>query len=60
MKEFLRKMTASAVITSCILWGFIGFCEAYKGIRKIGFGEYREAIEIEDGKIKIFDFPFMF
>ncbi len=56
MKEFIRKMMLSAVVTSCILWGFLGICEAYSGIREVGFGEYRDAIEIEDGKIKIFDF----
>lgn len=56
MKEFIRKMMLSAVVTSCILWGFLGICEAYSGIREVGFGEYRNAIEIEDGKIKIFDF----
>ena len=58
MKEFLRKMTISAVVTSCILWGFIGVCRAYSGIREVGFGEYRNAIEFEDGKLKIFDFKF--
>lgn len=56
MKDFVRKMMISAVVTSCILWGFIGVCEAYSSIREIGFGEYRKAIEIEDGRLKIFDF----
>ncbi len=56
MKEFFRKMMISAVVTSCILWGFLGFCEVYSSIREIGYGEYRKAIEIEDGKIKIFDY----
>ena len=49
-------MIISAVITSCILFGFIAVCRAYSGIRKIGFGEYRSAIEIKDGEIKIFDY----
>lgn len=55
MKDFLRKMTASAVVSSCILFGFLSVCKAYEGIRQIGFGEYRNAIEIEDGEIRIFD-----
>ncbi len=56
MKEFIRKMTASAVITSCIIFGFWGICEAYSGIRKIGFGEYRKAIDIEENGISFFDY----
>lgn len=56
MKEFLRKMFASAVVTSCIIFGFFGVCEAYSGIRKIGFGEERYAIEIGEEGISIFDF----
>lgn len=56
MREFLRKMTISAVVTSCIIFGFFAACKAYSGIRKIGFGEYRSAIEIKDGEFKFFDF----
>ena len=54
--EFLRKMMISFVISSCVIFGFLAACEAYEGIRKIGFGEYRQAIEIEDGKFKFFDY----
>jgi hypothetical protein len=54
--DFLRKMMISFMITSCILFGFFAVCKAYEGIRKIGFGEYRSAIEIENGKFKFFDF----
>ncbi len=56
MKEFIRKMYISAVVSSCILFGFWSACVAYSNIRKVGFGEYRSAIEIESGKIQIFDF----
>ncbi len=58
MKDFLRKMIVSAVISSCILFGFMAACKAYSSIRKIGFGEYRSAIEIKDGEIKVFDYTF--
>jgi hypothetical protein len=54
--NFLRKMIVSMVVSSCILFGFWGICEAYEGIRKVGFGEYRKAIEIENKSIKFFDF----
>lgn len=56
MKDFIRKMTLSAVVTLCIIFGLFGMCKAYEGIRQIGFGEYRNAIEFEDGKVKIFDY----
>ncbi len=56
MKEFLRKMYISAVVSSCILFGFAAICAAYSNIRQVGFGEYRSAIEIENGKIYFFDF----
>ncbi len=58
MKEFLRKTFIFLLVISCFLWGFIGICKAYSGIRQIGFGEYREAIEFEEGKIKFFDLKF--
>lgn len=56
MKNFIRKMSISFVVTSCILFGIGGICEAYKGIRKIGFGEYRKIIEKDKNEIKIFDY----
>ncbi|MBQ4130958.1 MAG: hypothetical protein IJD71_01285 [Clostridia bacterium] len=58
MNSFLRKMVVSAVITACILFGFMAACKAYSGIRKIGFGEYRSAIEINSDGIKVFDYTF--
>ncbi len=56
MRDFLRKMIVSAVVTSCIIFGFFSACKAYSGIRKIGFGEYRSAIEIKGDGIRVFDY----
>ena len=56
MNNFLRKMIVSAVVTACILFGFMAVCKAYSEIRKIGFGEYTNAIEYKDGEIKFFDY----
>ena len=56
MNNFLRKMIVSTVVTACILFGLMGICKAYSGIRKIGFGEYTNAIEYKDGEIKFFDY----
>ncbi len=60
MKDFLRKTILSAVVSSCILFGFLTACKAYEGIRQTGFGEYRNAIEITENEIKIFDYYFSF
>jgi hypothetical protein len=56
MKEFIRKTYISAVVSSCILFGFCACCVAYQNIRQIGFGEYRNAIEYKDGTVYFFDY----
>ena len=56
MKEFIRKTYISAVVSSCILFGFCACCVAYQNIRQIGFGEYLNAIEYKDGNFRFFDY----
>lgn len=56
MKEFIRKMYISTVVTLCIIFGFMGFCKTYENIRKIAFGEYQKAIEFKDGTLHFFDY----
>lgn len=56
MKEFIRKAYISAVVSSCILFGFCAVCVAYQNIRQVGFGEYRNAIEYKDGTLRFFDY----
>jgi hypothetical protein len=56
MKEFVRKMYISAVVSSCLLFGFCACCIAYRNIRQVGFGEYRNAIEIEEDTFRFFDY----
>ena len=55
-KIFFRTVKLTSVVLICVLIGFFGITEAYENIRKIGFGEYRKAIEIENGTLKFFDF----
>ena len=43
-----------------MILGILGITKAYEGIRLIGFGEYRSAIQIDEGGIKIFDFTLRF
>lgn len=59
-KLFLRSFYISSVIVFCLTLGILGITKAYEGIRLVGFGEYRGAVEIEDGSIKIFDFTLRF
>ena len=54
MKGFIRKAYISAVVSSCILFGFFAVCKAYEGTRQIGFGEYRRAVEFKDGTLYFF------
>ena len=53
---FLRIVRITTLILLCLTIGIWGAAESYKGIRKIGFGEERQAIEIENGNLYFFDF----
>ncbi len=57
---FLRSFYISSVVVFCLMLGIFGITKAYEGIRLVGFGEYRSAIEIDNGSIKIFDFILLF
>ena len=59
-KIFFRSFYISGIVAFCLLIGILGITKAYEGIRLIGFGEYRSAIEIDEGGIKIFDFNLRF
>ena len=59
-KLIFRSFYISAMVAFCLILGILGIMKAYEGIRLIGFGEYRSAIEIENGGIKIFDFTLKF
>lgn len=54
-KIFLRSFYLSSTIMFCLVFFALGTAKAYENIRLIGFGEYRSAIEFEDGTLKIFD-----
>ena len=57
---FFRSFFVSSVVAFCLIVGFFGITKAYEGIRLVGFGEYRSAIEIDEKGIKIFDFTLKF
>ncbi len=59
-KTFLRSFYISAVIVLCLGIAVFGISKAYESIRRIGFGEYRSAVEFADGEFKFFDMTFDF
>ena len=55
-KVFLRTVYITSVILLCLFLGFYGAFKAYENMRQIAFGEYRNAVEITQDEIKIFDY----
>lgn len=56
MKErFFRCFAISLIVIGCISFGFLGIIKAYENTRRVGFGDYKSAIEIGDNKIRILD-----
>ncbi len=56
IKVFLRTTAISSVILLSVVFGSIGVCKAYENIRLVGFGEYKNAIEISKTGIRVLDF----
>lgn len=54
-KLIFKSFYLSFTIFICLFIGIYGSFKAYENIRRIGFGEYRSAIEYHDGNLKIFD-----
>ena len=60
MKLFFKSFYLSLVIAACIFIFCFGIGKTYENIRLIGFGEYRDAVEITDASIRILDFEYEF
>ena len=43
----------------CLFMGAYGIARAYENTRRIGFGEYKKAVDVDDGGIRILDFEIM-
>jgi len=52
---FFKSWFLSSVIVLCLCIAFFGTTKAYEGIRLIGYGEKRRAIEITENGIRFFD-----
>ncbi len=53
---YLRSFYISLIVIMCLAFGWLGVSAAYENTVRIVFGEYRSAIEISDGTIRILDF----
>ena len=62
MKEntriFWRSVRLSAVWMLCFCILVIGIFESWVQIRRIGFAEYKNAVDYKDGVLQILDFEF--
>lgn len=58
IKKSIYFFLISFVFTSCIVFGFLSACIAYENTVKVAYGEYKTAVSIDGGKIRIFDFEF--
>jgi len=56
IKVFLRTMVIATVVIICFIFAFLSICKIYENIRYIGYGEYKNAIEITEENIRILDF----
>lgn len=55
-KLFFRSFKITAILLLCISLLAFGCFKAYEGMQKIGFGEYKNAIEINKDEVRIMDF----
>ena len=55
-KTYFRTFYISLVIILCICLGWIGISTAYENTVQIAYGEYKDAVEINDDTIRILDF----
>lgn len=59
-KVFFRSFYVSLVVVMCIIFGFYSATEVYENTVRIQSGEYKKAVEISDGYIRIFDYEIEF
>ncbi len=60
IKRFLRTFYLSSVLMLCIGFGITGIFLAYENTMITGFGEYKKAVEISDGSLRILDYTIDF
>ncbi|MCQ2477848.1 MAG: hypothetical protein MJ091_01330 [Clostridia bacterium] len=58
IKIFFKSFYFSMTLVICLIIAVIGAAKVYENARLIGFGEYKKAVEISNGHIRILDFEF--
>ena len=61
MKKQNKKLyffSISFIITSCLVFGFLSVFAVWENTVKVAYGEYKTAVSIDGGKIRILDFEF--
>ncbi len=53
---FFRSLKITSILLFSICLLAVGCFKAYEGTRKIGFGEYKNAVCISEKEIRIMDF----
>ena len=59
-KLFFRSFYISFVVLTCLVFGFFAMVRAYENTVLLESGEYKKAVEISDGSLRIFDFEINF
>ena len=57
---FFRSFYISFVVLTCLVFGFFAMARAYETTVLLESGEYKKAVEISDGSLRIFDFEINF
>ena len=58
VKIFFKSFYLSFTVVLCLFMAVCGAAKIYETARLIGFGEYKKAVEIDNGHIRILDFEF--
>lgn len=55
-KLFFRSFKITAILLFCISLLAFGCFRAYESMQEIGFGQYKNAVEINEREIRVMDF----
>lgn len=56
IRLLLKSFGVSFTAALCLFIAVFGTAKAYENTRRIGFGEYKKAVDYENGTFRILDF----
>lgn len=59
-KTYFRTFYISFIIIMCLVFGWLGISLSYENTVQIAFGEYKNAVEINENGFRILDFSVEF